>query len=123
MNWNYKNFKREEMTCKHCGAEGVKPELMEKLQELRNLYGKPMSITSAYRCPQHPVEKSKSAPGAHALGLAADVAVQGADAHKLLSLAFQVGFAGVGVQQKGSGRFIHLDVAKTELPRPTVWSY
>lgn len=123
MNWNYPNFKREEMACKHCGAEGVRPELMEKLQELRNLYGKPMSITSAYRCPQHPVEKSKAAPGAHALGLAADVGVQGAEAHKILSLAFQLGFTGIGVQQKGSGRFIHLDVAKTELPRPTVWSY
>lgn len=123
MDWNYPNFTRKEMACTHCGAEGVRPELMEKLQAMRLEYGKPMTITSAYRCPKHPVEINKSTPGAHALGLAADIGVQGAEAHAVLALAFKHGFTGVGVQQKGGGRFIHVDVATTELPRPMVWSY
>ena len=33
-------------------------------------------------------------------------------------------FTGIGIQQKGSGRFIHLDMAPAEqLPRPMIWSY
>jgi len=124
INWGqYPNFTAKEMACQHCGADGIKPELMDKLQELRIRYGKPMRITSAYRCPKHPIEAPKTVPGAHALGLAADVGVQGAEAYEVLKLAFELGFTGIGVQQKGSGRFIHLDVRNGELPTPTVWSY
>lgn len=119
----YPNFTAKEMACQHCQAEGIKPELMDKLQALRNRYGKPMRITSGYRCPQHPVEARKAALGAHALGLAADVGVEGAEAYQILKLAFELGFTGIGVQQKGSGKFIHLDVRNGELPTPTVWSY
>jgi uncharacterized protein YcbK (DUF882 family) len=121
--WNYPNFSRKEMACQHCGAEGIRPELMDKLQAMRTEYGKPMTITSGYRCPQHPVEAKKATPGAHALGLAADIGVQGAEAHAVLALAMKHGFNGIGVQQKGTGRFIHVDVATNQLPRPTVWSY
>jgi zinc D-Ala-D-Ala carboxypeptidase len=39
-----------------------------------------------------------------------------------LRLAFKLGFTGIGVQQKGSGRFIHLDTMEGGT-RPTVWSY
>ncbi len=124
MDWNYPNFTRKEMACRcGCNSEGIQPVLMDKLQELRTRYGKPMTITSGYRCPKHPAEATKTTPGAHALGLAADIGVQGAEAYEVLKLAFELGFTGIGVQQKGSGRFIHLDVATTQLPRPTTWSY
>lgn len=119
----YPNFKAAEFKCSHCQGEGIRAELLDKLQAMRTEYGKPMTITSGYRCPQHPVESKKSAPGAHALGMAADIGVQGAEAHKVLALACKHGFSGIGVQQKGTGRFIHVDVATTELPRPNVWSY
>jgi hypothetical protein len=55
----------------------------------------------------------------HSTGLACDVGVQGADAHEILRLAMHLGFTGIGVQQKGAGRFIHLDLRQA----PTVWSY
>ena len=36
MNWElYKNFKAEEFACQHCGKEGIKEELLNKLQALR----------------------------------------------------------------------------------------
>jgi uncharacterized protein YcbK (DUF882 family) len=100
----------------------MKPEFMSKLQQLRNAYGKPMAITSGYRCPEHPIEVKKVTPGAHSSGLACDVAVQGNDAYHLLKLAFGLEFTGIGVQQKGGGRFIHLDTMRSP-PRPNVWSY
>ncbi|KZX61306.1 peptidase M15A [Alcanivorax sp. HI0033] len=98
---------------------------MEKLQALRTEYGKPMTVTSGYRHPTHPIEARKASPGAHASGRAADIAVQGGDALKLIELALKHGFTGIGVNQKGDGRFIHLDDLKHEpgRPRPWVWSY
>jgi hypothetical protein len=41
----------------------------------------------------------------HTSDLACDVAVEGADAHRLLSLALQLGFKGIDVQQKSQGCF------------------
>jgi zinc D-Ala-D-Ala carboxypeptidase len=124
VNWGkYPNFKPSEFACQHCGAEGIQERLLDKLQAMRTKYGKPMRITSGYRCPSHPVEARKSTPGAHALGLAADVGVEGAEAYRILQIALELGFTGIGVQQKGSGRFIHLDVREGELPGPVVWSY
>ena len=115
----YPNFKREEFQCQHCKADGIQEPLVAKIQELRNLYGKPMKITSGYRCAKHPIEAKKATPGTHALGIAADIGVEGAAAHEVLALAFKLGFTGVGVQQKGAGRFIHLDIRADK----TVWSY
>lgn len=119
----YPNFTTAEFKCSHCGGEGVTSELLDKLQAMRTEYGRPMKITSGYRCAQHPVEAKKTAPGAHALGLAADIGVEGAEAHRVLALACKHGFAGIGVQQKGTGRFIHVDVRSGQLPTPAVWSY
>lgn len=126
MNWDkYKNFSADEFKCSHCGANEMKEEFMDRLQALRTAYNKPMKITSGYRCSKHPIETAKDKPGAHASGMAADVGIQGAEAHRLLQLALELGFTGIGVQQKGSGRFLHLDIIKNDpdAPRPTVWSY
>lgn len=120
MNWDdYPNFKEYEFRCRHCGQQDMKPEFMERLQALRDVYQRPMPITSGYRCENHPIEKAKAEPGMHSTGLACDVGVQGADAHELMRLAFHLGFTGIGVQQKGLGRFVHLDLR----PTPMVWSY
>ena len=123
MDWRlYPNFSASEFNCSHCGKNEMTPEFLSKLQALRMAYGAPMRITSGYRCSEHPIEAKKMKPGAHASGCACDVAVDGQQAHKLLKLAFELGFTGIGVNQKTSGRFIHLDTL-TEAPRPNVWSY
>ena len=97
---------------------------MDRLQRLRTMYGKPMRVTSGYRDPSHPIEIKKSRPGAHSSGRAVDIAVRGEDALRLIQLAIQCGFTGIGVQQKGEGRFIHLDdLSGPDWPRPTIWSY
>lgn len=118
----YPNFSEHEFKCSHCGKVAMKPEFMKKLQELRTAFRKPMRVSSGYRCPHHPIEAAKVSPGAHTTGRAVDIAVEGSDAFELLRLAFAMGFTGIGVQQKGSGRFIHLDTL-TVAPRPNVWSY
>ena len=127
MNWNdYDNFSKSEFDCKHTGKNEMKKVFMDKVQQLRTLYGKPMVVTSGYRDYSHPVEARKSKRnGTHPLGLAADFEVDRQDAYRLAKLAFELGFTGIGFKQKGSRRFIHLDVAKSSSlrVRPTIWSY
>lgn len=126
MTWSSPFFTEEEMRCQcGCDQDGMHSEFMEKLTSLRADWGQPMVVTSAYRCPNHPIEAKKAKPGAHASGRAVDIAVQGEDAYKLLCAALGHGFTGIGVNQKGSARFIHLDdLTRDEgWPRPTIWSY
>lgn len=96
---------------------------MERVETLRLLYGKPLVVTSAARCPEYNAKVSGTGRiGPHTTGRAIDFGVSRADAHKLLSLAFSMPhFTGVGVNQKGDKRFIHLDDLTDG--RPTVWSY
>lgn len=61
----------------------------------------------------------QAADGTHSRGIAVDIAISGADALRLLDLALELGFTGVGVQQKGEGRFLHLDTRDTL----ALWSY
>jgi len=125
--WNlYPNFSKEEFDCKHTGKNEMKHSFMSKLQTLRTTYNKPLRITSGYRDYAHPVEAKKPRKnGAHPTGLAVDIAVDRKEAYEVLKLAMQIGFTGIGFQQKGGGRFIHLDtIEDNELqPRPSIWSY
>jgi len=125
MSWKSDYFTTEEMACSHTGLEKMDSEFMSLLTELRVAYAKPMVVTSAYRDPTHPIEAKKKTPGAHATGKAVDIAVDRGDAWELLHLAMAMGFTGIGVQQKGGGRFLHLDTCTKDdgMMRPTVWSY
>ena len=126
MDWSrWPNFSAGEFRCSHTGKDGMDPAFMDRLQALRTEYGKPMVITSGYRDPAHPIEARKASPGAHASGRAADIAVRGRDALQVIELALKHGFTGFGVNQKGGGRFIHLDDLPNDTgrPRPWIWSY
>ena len=125
MSWSSPYFTKDEMKCSHTGIEMMDPDFMQQLTLLREAWGKPMVITSAYRHDTHPIEARKAKPGAHTTGRAVDIAVQGEDALNLLELVLAHDFTGVGIQQKGSGRFIHIDNLQSQegWPRPTIWSY
>ena len=127
MDWNLSTyFTQYEFKCSHTGQCDMDPEFIRKLNELRTAFGKPMKITSGYRHTTHPIERKKKTLGAHTTGQAADIAVLREDACHLLRIALNTGFFnGIGIQQKGSGRFIHLDTIEhsSSRPRPTIWSY
>lgn len=124
MNWSdYPNFSEAEMRCRQTGECGMHPDHMARLQRVRDEFGKPMPVTSGYRSPRHSIEAAKSAPGVHTTGRATDVGVCGADALELVGIAIKHGFTGIGVNQRGGSRFIHLDDAPSGFPRPMIWSY
>jgi len=124
---NSKYFKASEFICSHTGTENMDAYFIEKLNMLRQIYGKPMTVSSGYRDSTHPVEAMKKDPngGAHVSGKAADILIERAEAYKLLSLAFDVGFTGLGISQKHGAKFLHLDTIESSpsRPRPTIWSY
>ncbi len=118
-----KYFSLAETECKcGCGAD-LTEAFKAECDGLREEFGKPLTMTSGARCGSYNMKVSTTGPkGPHTTGGAADFAVSGADAHKLLAIAMRRGFTGIGIQQKGTGRFIHLDKL-TAPPRPNLWSY
>ena len=119
---SYKYFKFEDFACKHCGKNETKDAFIRRLDDLRSRCGIPLVVSSGYRCPEHNQAVSSTGPnGPHTTGLAADFAVDRANARTVIAVASQMMFSGLGINQKGEGRFIHVD----DVPRPTatVWSY
>ncbi len=122
-----RHFQASEFACRcGCGGNAIQPGLVYKLDELREAFGKALVVTSGYRCPDHNERVSTTGrTGPHTTGLAADIAVSGRDAVTVLRLALAAGFGGIGVQQKGGGRFLHLDLIPDSRShkRPWIWSY
>lgn len=118
----YEGFTEAEMQCK-CGCKGLpKHSLMVRLVKLRQRLG-PLVISSGFRCKKHNARVSTTGDdGPHTTGLAADVAVSGAKAIKLLIYAYELGFRGFGVSQKGATRFMHLDLVEGR-GEGQIWSY
>ena len=122
---DYKYFSEDELKCSHTGNCLMDPGFMITLEAIRIKCGFPFTITSAYRDPTHPIEAKKNKPGSHASGRAIDIAVRGDKAVMLIKVALSFGITGIGVQQKGGARFIHLDDLSIEdgFARPNIWSY
>lgn len=125
------NFSYKEIACSHCGIVHVNTTSMDMLQRLRNNVGRPLTVSSAYRCEEHPIEKKKidqgQKPGSHTRGEAFDIKCSHRHTWDILHHAFDIGFSGIGIKQTGevNGRFVHVDTISGEYhaPRPTVWTY
>jgi len=120
------HFSRDELKCKFTGECKVSSSFLTKLETLRTHYGKPIRLTSAYRSPEHPVEKAKwkdgkpKSTGYHVLGRAVDISCWNADGARLLQIAIQMNlFRGYGFSFTGSQRFLHLDDREDLM----IWSY
>lgn len=69
-----KNFDSSEFACKcGCGYDTPDPELIRMLQAARDLYGKPMIISSGCRCIKHNRAVGGAANSAHITGKAAEL--------------------------------------------------
>ena len=117
------NFAPSEMRCK-CGCGCLPdPEFMGWMQKVRLAYAMPMRITSAARCQRHNIAIKGATESMHLQGLAADIAVNGPAAMKLIGVAIRGGVQGLGLKQHGpqAGRIVHLDIGPRETP--TCWTY
>ncbi len=111
------NFRLSEFVCKcGCGAVSLSPafaELVARLQLLRDRVGRPVNVTSGYRCARHDAAvgtSSNPGQGPHTTGAAADVWWDGASVDEMAEAAKAAGFTGVGRYYEGG--FVHLDLRK-----------
>lgn len=115
-------FTIEELACRHCGEYKFDPSFLALLNQLRHRHGSPLIVSSGYRCQNHPLEVHRATTGTHSTGKAIDFSVTHGNALSVIAIAHDLGIRRIGVQQKGDGRFIHLDVC-TDRISPACWSY
>ena len=102
-----KNFNEREFACRHCGTVHIEPELISRLQALRDALGKPITVTSGYRCPAHNTAIGGAKQSRHMQGQAADLVVAGMTPAQVAAAADKVGLGGIGIYKSG---FCHVDI-------------
>jgi len=123
--WEY--FTEDELRCKGTDECNMDSQFMITLEALRHEFNEPMIISSGYRDLSYNqvIGGAKNSP--HLYGKAVDVVISGKKAYRLIKLAIQYGFTGIGVSQRGQHekRFIHIDTMENSdiHPRPWIWSY
>jgi uncharacterized protein YcbK (DUF882 family) len=96
----------------------VLPALVVALEELREkLGGKPIRITSGFRCASHNAAVGGAKSSQHLAGRAADITVAGLTGREIYEAARAIpAFRGFGV----AGNWLHVDVRPLGLAR---WKY
>jgi uncharacterized protein YcbK (DUF882 family) len=113
------NFLASEFACRcGCGQVKVDQRLVDGLQALRGDLGRPILVTSGYRCSEHNARVGGAANSQHVLGRAADIRVPGMTAAELYAAACQLPqFSGFG--RDDARGFLHVDVRE----HPARWCY
>ena len=113
------NFDLEEYACKcGCGRADIKTELVNKVQEVRDILGRSIRINSGFRCERHNGNIGASETSSHIGGWAADLQTKGSAArYELLTVIMQV-FDRVGIAKN----FNHVDVDANKTAG-VVWTY
>jgi len=114
-----KYFKKQEFACPCCGECKMEMGFVSWLDEIRSIYGKPIVITSGYRCEKHNFEVGGVPDSAHLKGLAADIRVHSdEERYELVKIMLRHGAFRIGVGRT----FIHVDF-DVKKPRPRLWVY
>ncbi|MBQ4133264.1 MAG: DUF882 domain-containing protein [Desulfovibrionaceae bacterium] len=114
--WLWKNFKPYEVACKCCGElwldpAGTSPSIsMDALQELRELWERPIIINSGHRCKKHNRKVGGTENSQH-LKIAFDIPCPPQEQARFINLAREAGFTGVGRYPRRG--FVHLDLGPT----------
>jgi hypothetical protein len=109
------NFARNEFACPcGCNAQMIDAELVGKLQQVRDLLGVPLTITSGYRCLAHNSKVGGASGSKHLCGLAADWRTKDGSINPVaLGIIAAQYFDTVGIYWYGIGgkatAFVHTD--------------
>jgi uncharacterized protein YcbK (DUF882 family) len=116
------HFSHTELQCKcGCGKASMNQQFMEKLEELRVDYGRPMTISSGYRCPDHNRRVGGVPDSAHTSGCAVDITFRsGHELFMIIKALINGGFVRVGIDF--ARKFVHVD-ADPSKPAQVMWGY
>ena len=103
------HFRLREFECPCCHCVRLSSALLAALVELRREWGKPILISSGYRCPAHNTRVKGAPRSLHMVGQAADVVVPLNEQGVVEILARRSGFS--QLISYGRRNFMHLAVA------------
>lgn len=115
-----KNFNSYEFRCGlgspcSCSTILIDDKLVEYLQKIRDHFGKPITITSAYRCPSYNKRIGGATGSYHSKGMACDIVVDGVAPTEVARYAESIGVLGIGLYNTDSdGHFVHIDTRTTK---------
>lgn len=93
-----------------CSQTLINEKLIEYLEKIREHFGKPITITSAYRCPTHNSNVGGATGSRHSKGDAADIVVSGVAPREVAKYAESIGVLGIGLYETSAdGFFTHID--------------
>ena len=112
------NFSSSEFDCKGsgcCSTTIVNPDLVKYLQQIREYFKAPITITSAYRCATHNSRVGGATGSRHTKGDAADIVVKGVAPAEVAKYAESIGIKGIGLYETNAdGFFVHIDTRTTK---------
>lgn len=109
-----KNFTVKEFACKDGSDEIlIDCELVTILQCLRNNFGKPVLITSAYRTEEHNKRVGGAKSSQHLLGKAADIYIPGVSLQKIKDVIETIMPSRGGIIVYNKKGFLHVDTRET----------
>lgn len=106
--WRWRNFTPKEIACRGTGELVIDEAALDTLQRLREAWGKPMRINSAYRSASHNKNVGGSPNSQHLFGKAFDVAMPKRSQAKFIAAAKEAGFTGIGTY----ANFVHIDTGR-----------
>ena len=113
-----KNFKVYEFACRGsscCSTVMIDTKLVDYLQKIREHFGKPVTVTSAYRCAKHNKAVGGVTGSYHTQGRAADIVVDGVTPAEVAKYAESLGIKGIGLYETDKdGHFVHVDTRSTK---------
>ena len=113
-----KNFQYKEFDCQGkgcCSTTIIDEKLVEYVQRIRDHFGKPVTITSPYRCEVHNKRVGGATRSYHMQGKAADIVVQGVSSREVAKYAESIGILGIGLYETSAdGYFTHIDTRTTK---------
>ena len=102
------NFSVYEFACScGCGYDDIDLKLVEKLQCLRDLVGKPVVVTSGCRCHDYNRHIGGVISSPHLEGLAADIQVEGMTPVTLAIIANRIQYIRIGIYP---ATHLHIDI-------------
>lgn len=119
------HFTTNELQCKcsKCDIQYIENDLLDRLEIIRKLYGKPIKVTSGYRCPDHNKSQGGASNSSHVSGMAADIQpiiVTLDELDELYDICYTI-FDNIGDgRNKG---FIHVDVRPPKISGKRIWVY
>lgn len=93
-----------------CTETIINEKLVEYLEKIREHFGKPIQITSGYRCVRHNSNIGGATGSRHSKGDAADIVITGVTPREVAKYAESIGIKGIGLYETSAdGHFVHID--------------